>query len=150
VIFWFDGVTPRHRVYDVRKGQYTKAVEDWVRRQQRPRIDEFGFVHPGAMAIVRDISLEDETGRTDQEKLKAGVERASRALYTADPADLSRLLQGYARDSGFARKPQIGGARRPTRLHPGIGLGRWENRSYLDNPHPYPSPEPYPYSRPHP
>src|SRR4051794_39025695 len=39
VVFWFDGVTPRHQVYDVRKGQYTKAVEDWVRRHQRQRID---------------------------------------------------------------------------------------------------------------
>ena len=28
VVFWFDGVTSRHQVYDVRRGQYTKAVED--------------------------------------------------------------------------------------------------------------------------
>jgi hypothetical protein len=150
VVFWFDGLTPKHRVYDVRRGQYTKAVEVWVRRHQRQRIDEFGFVHPGAMAIVRDISPQDEPGRTDQEKLEAGVARASRAVYAADPADLSRLLQGYARDSRFARKPPDSGSRRPPRLLPGVGPGRSGDRSYLDYPQPYPSPVPYPYPRPHP
>ena len=149
VVFWFDGATLRHRVYDVREGQYTRAVEDWVHRHQQ-EIDEFGYASPGAMAIVRDISLEDEPGRTEQEKLEAGVARASRALYSADPAALSRLLQGYARDSPFTRKPQIGGPRRPMRPLPEVGPGRWEDRSYLDNPQPYAFPVPYPYPRPHP
>jgi hypothetical protein len=150
VVFWFDGATPRHLVYDVRKGQFTKAVEDWVRRHQQQPIDEFGFVDSGAMAIVRDISLEDEPGRTDREKLEAGVARASRALYAADPADLSRLLQGYARDSRFARKPQDGVARRSARPLPGDGPGQSGDRSYLNRPQPSPFPVPYPYPRPHP
>jgi hypothetical protein len=150
VVFWFDGATPRHQVYDVRKGQFTTAVEDWVRRHQQQRIDEFGFVYPGAMAVVRNISLKDEPGRTDQEKLEAGIARVSRALYAGDPADLSRLLRGYARNSQFAPQPQIGGARPSTRLVPEAGRGPLGNRSYLNPSRPYPSPVPYPYSRPHP
>jgi hypothetical protein len=149
VVFWFDGATLRHQAYDVRKGQYTKAVEDWVRRH-REEIDSFGYVFPGAMAIVRDISLEDEPGRTEQEKLEAGVARASRKLYAPDPAALARLLRGYDRDFRSIYGPQIGGARRPTRPLPDVGPGRREDRSYLDNPRPYPFPVPFPYPRPHP
>jgi hypothetical protein len=144
VVFWFDGTTLRHRVYDVRKGQYTRAVEDWVRRHGE-EIDEFGYASPGAMAIIRDIALEDEPGRTEQEKLEAGIARVARTAYAVDPAALSRLLRGYARDFRSTC-----GARRPTRPLPDVGPGRWEDRSYLDNPQPYPFPVPYPYPRPHP
>jgi hypothetical protein len=149
VVFWFDGATPRHQVYDVRKGQYTRAVEDWVHRHQE-EIDEFGYASPGAMAIVRDISLEDEPGRTEQEKLEAGVRRISQTVYAVAPAALSRLVKRYVQDSRCTGGPKIGGPRRPMRPLPEVGPGRWEDRSYLDNPRPDAFPVPYPYPRPHP
>jgi hypothetical protein len=149
VVFWFDGATLRHRVYDVREGQYTRAVEDWVHRHQQ-EIDEFGYASPGAMAIVRDISLEHEPGRTEREKLEAGVRRVSQTVYAVDRAALSRLVERYAQDSQRTCGPKIGGPRRPMRPLPEVGPGRWEDRSYLDNPQPYAFPVPYPYPRPHP
>jgi hypothetical protein len=149
VVFWFEGATLRHRAYDVRKGQYTRAVEVWV-QHHREAIDEFGYASPGAMAIVRDISLEDEPGRTEQEKLESGIRRAARTLFAVEPAALSRVVQRYAQDSRFPNDPKVGGPRRPLRPLPEVGPGRWDDRPYANDPRPPFFPVPYPYPRPHP
>src|SRR5512135_1137054 len=88
VIFWLDGATVRHQAYDIRKGQYTPAVEDWLRRQ-RPRFDEAGYAVEGRLAAVRDVYLAREPGRTESEKLEAAIAREARRFLGGDVARLA-------------------------------------------------------------
>lgn len=83
VVYWLDGATLRHQVYDVREGQYTAAVEDWL-RQQRPQYDAAGYSVRGRLATVRDVYLSREPGRTESEKLAAAIARDSLAILGGD------------------------------------------------------------------
>jgi hypothetical protein len=66
VLIWYRRDDPlgsfQHQTYDVRKGQYTKAVDDWVRDARTN--------HPSYTVLVRPVDLSRERGRT--EKLKVG------------------------------------------------------------------------------
>src|SRR5947209_5262909 len=66
VVFWFDGTTWRSQAYNVRKGEYTEAVDDWVNRIE---FDAFGFARPGKMATVREISLPEAPAESFKERL---------------------------------------------------------------------------------
>jgi hypothetical protein len=88
VVFWLDGATLHHQAYDVRKGQYTPAVEDWL-RQQRPRFDATGYAVEGRLATVRDVYLAREPGRTEPEKLEAAIARESRRVLDGDVSQLA-------------------------------------------------------------
>jgi hypothetical protein len=70
VVFWFDGTTWRSQAYNVRKGEYTAAVDNWV---NRVKFDAFGFARPGHMATVREISLPEAPAGSFKERLAAAI-----------------------------------------------------------------------------
>ena len=70
VVFWFDGTTWRSQAYNVRKGEYTAAVDEWV---NRVKFDAFGFARPGPMATVREISLPEAPAESFKERLAAAL-----------------------------------------------------------------------------
>jgi hypothetical protein len=75
VLIWFRRADPlatfKYQVYDVRKGEYTAAVETWVKDVQTK--------YPSYLAVVRDVDLKHENGET--EKLRLAV-----------PKDVIRIL----------------------------------------------------------
>jgi hypothetical protein len=74
-LIWFRRADPlatfKYQVYDVRKGEYTAAVETWVKDVQTK--------YPSYLAVVRDVDLKHENGET--EKLRLAV-----------PKDVIRIL----------------------------------------------------------
>ncbi len=91
VLIWYRRDDPlgtfQHQTYDVRKGEYTKAVEDWVR--------DIKSKYPAYLVQVRTIDLARERGET--EKLKVGsviyrelmVAAASAGVFLGAPTSLS-------------------------------------------------------------
>jgi hypothetical protein len=144
VVFWFDGTTWRSQAYNVRRGEYTVAVDDWVKRIE---FDAFGFARPGHMATVREISLPETPVESFKERLAAAIRD-----------ELERTLRGSrvpprpsaAYPLSIIRAPgpidHVGPRARPARgpmLSPGSS---GVDPATL----PQPSPFPYPYPRPHP
>jgi hypothetical protein len=66
VLVWYRRDDPlatfQYQVYDVRKGEFTQAVENWIKNVQRD--------FPGYIVHVRDVDLRKTKG--DTEKLKVG------------------------------------------------------------------------------
>ena len=119
MVFWFDGKAFRHQAYDVRKGQYTRAVDDWVNRIE---FSPSGYVMPGTMATVREVYLKDEPGATEAEKLDAAILRARKAMANFDASRIkapalpsSRGDLTRAPDAGLDLPPGLSrpGPRRP-------------------------------------
>lgn len=148
VVFWFAGSDWKHQVYDVRKGQYTRAVEDWV-LANRFEVDPSGYLLPGRMATVRDVVLKDQSGTTEQEKLDSAIQREQATILGAgQPATVHRTHRFALPEVPSSRTGER--ARRPT-------PGPWEFRrppgqgsAPLFGPPVSRSPFPYPYPRPHP
>jgi hypothetical protein len=66
VLVWYRRNDPlgtfEHQFYDVRKGEYTSAVDDWLKVMRTK--------HPDYLVVVRRVDLSRERGET--EKLKVG------------------------------------------------------------------------------
>jgi hypothetical protein len=144
IVFWFDGTTWRSQAYNLRKGEYTAAVDDWVNRIE---FDAFGFARPGHMATVREISLPETPAESFKERLAAAIRD-----------ELERTLRGSAvppRQSwayplpishGSGPMDHVGPRARPARGPiPSPGASGVDPLTL-----PQPSPFPYPYARPHP
>jgi hypothetical protein len=85
IVFWLAGEGGwKYQVYDVRKGQFTRAVEDWVRRTNRLRFDATGYAHVEGLATVREVFLDRESGASEREKLAAAIRRELRPLESPD------------------------------------------------------------------
>jgi hypothetical protein len=149
LVLWYHRARPfdsfQYRAYNVTRGQYTKAVDDWMALMNR----EF----PRYAVAVRELTLtEGEAAR----KLAAAVEDEKLKL-------AQRILQKYA----------IGDGRRPSGYQSGyLGIGtppgaeRKANQTPFEHPIPnrfpplgsarmtpspgYLYPNPWPYPRPHP
>jgi hypothetical protein len=132
VVFWFDGQRFRHQAYDVRKGQYTQAVRDWV--DYRP-VDASGYLGIGRLATVRKVYLDRERGATEREKLDAATARELSRIEGFD----ARRLRWNTLPAPVARAPRA--ARRVVRA-PSL-------RAVPSGPA-SPMPQPLPYPRPHP
>src|SRR4051812_28762819 len=69
IAFWYRRSDPlntfRHRVYDVRKGQYTGAVEQWLRTMQEH--------HPDYVAYVKPLRLKPDRGQTEEKQLATAI-----------------------------------------------------------------------------
>jgi hypothetical protein len=138
VVTWYDRADPiatfQYRGYDVRKGEYTPAVDAWL-ATMRER-------HPNYEVVVQDVDLARETGPTDRRKVGAVIHRELLAAAAAEG-----LFLGSSAGSVVAKAP------RTLRLRPIA-----EPRPYLpavpmmfrQNPTPYGFPVPMPYPRPHP
>jgi hypothetical protein len=141
VVFWFDAQGAlRHQAYDLRKGEYTKAVDDWV---SAVRYDSHGYVVPGPMATIRNVRLSEEAGVNEAEKLASAISREGRAI--TGSFDVPKL--DLRPSTPFLpRGPERRVVARPV-LPPFNRTERDPDPSYLA---PRPAPFPFPYPRPHP
>jgi hypothetical protein len=57
----------KYEIYDVRKGQYTPKVDEWVKHLQAK--------YPGYFVAVRDVDLKREEGDTEQLKVGSVIRR---------------------------------------------------------------------------
>jgi hypothetical protein len=138
VVIWYARARPLetfdYRVYDLRKGEYTPRVDDWlalVRRQ-----------YPGYAAYTRDVDLARERGATDRLKAGSAVLREFYVLAAERGYDLSPLLPSRR---GTSAPPSM-----PHALTPLPQLRLPEMSPATTPLLPEGSPFPYPYPRPHP
>ena len=72
VLVWYRTSDPlgtfQDQIYDLRKGEYTSKVDEWIK--------EVKTKHPGYYVVVRDVDLKREKGET--ELLKVGSRHLSR------------------------------------------------------------------------
>jgi hypothetical protein len=141
VLVWYRRNDPlgtfKYEVYDVRKGEYTAAVDAWIRSIEKS--------YPAYLVVVRGVDLKQEHGET--EKLKVGSVIKRELMVAAG-------MSGVFLDGGASVSPGLGASRAPG---PAAGMGSLNrppgsaglDRSYL-NPLPTPFPVPIPYPRPHP
>jgi hypothetical protein len=136
VVVWYRRNDPlasfQYQVYDVRKGEYTEAVEAWTR--------DIPTKYPAYLVVVRPVDLSRVPGAT--EKLKVGsvihrellIAAASAGVILGEPLRVS--------PGPYAGPSRVSAANRPpVPLQP--------DRSFL-NPSPTTFPVPIPFPRPHP
>jgi hypothetical protein len=137
VVVWYRRADPlatfKYEVYDLRKGEYTAAVDAWIR--------DVPTKHPAYVAVVCDVDLEREKGKT--EKLKVGSV-IQRELMVA--AAMSGIVVGGPPNISPAPSYSLQNLAPRVKLQPGTMSS---DRSFL-NPGPTPFPVPMPYPRPHP
>jgi hypothetical protein len=137
VLFWYRRTDPlgtfRYQIYDLRKGEYTAAVETWIKNLETK--------YSAFTAIVRDVALRREKGETEMLKVGAVIKRELLVVTALSGVDI-----GGASYSSRARPilPQSA----PQGTFPRSNLPSVD-RSFL-NPSPIPFPVPLPYPRPHP
>jgi hypothetical protein len=142
IVIWYRHDRPldtfRYQIYDLRKGQYTKAVDDWltVMHTRFPAYD----------AVMRDVDLGREKGET--ESLKVGSIIRQELLAAAALEGV--FIGGAAGGQPLSRIPRIGLPPRPELMGRPSLLGPRAAPPIDLNP-PQPSfPVPVPYPRPHP
>jgi hypothetical protein len=138
VVFWFAWDDPagtlRHQAYDRRKGEYTPAVDDWLKRVRRQ--------YPGYGTEVRYINV----GTRDAEQaVREAVGTEKYELLTA--VVKARSLSGPG--GSFSAAPARPGAS-PFRHRLGINGAPGSGGYAPGEPSAYPFPTPFPYPRPHP
>jgi hypothetical protein len=142
VLVWYNRSDPlgtfQYQVYDVRKGQYTAKVDDWIRDVQAK--------YPLYYVAVRAVDLNREKGKTEMLKVGAVVQReltvaASLAGIVIGAGPSFPLRPGSGLDLGSQAVGPGTGAR-INRLPGSVGI----NRDYV-NPAPTPFPIPVPYPR---
>ena len=134
VLVWYRGDdalgTFEHQTYDVRKGEYTEAVTDWIRMMRKK--------YPRHVVRVLPVDLDRERGAT--EMLKVGSVIRGELLMAAAQSGVVlgapiRIGPGpYATQRPSSRPGVRPGSSRPSNLNPpGASM-----------------PFPIPYPRPHP
>jgi hypothetical protein len=140
VVFWFDGTTWRSQAYDLRKGEYTAAVDDWVKRIE---FDAFGFVRPGPMATVRKISLPESPVESLRERLAGAIRDELERTLRGKPGPPGRRV---ASPVSIDNAPGPRGHLAPRRPARGTMLTPGASRvGPFNPPRPLPSPYPFPY-----
>jgi hypothetical protein len=71
VLIWYRRDQPletfQYQTYDVRKGEYTPAVDDWIALMQAK--------HPRYLVLVRKVDLARERGETDKLRIGSVIHR---------------------------------------------------------------------------
>jgi len=143
VLVWYRRNDPlgtfKYEVYDVRKGEYTAAVDAWARNIETS--------YPAYLVVVRGVDLNREQGETERLKVGSVIKRELM---------VAAAMSGVFLDGGpsVSPGPGLGVSRTPG---PAASMGSLNrplgaagiDRSYL-NPLPTPFPMPVPYPRPHP
>ena len=137
VLIWFRRADPlatfKYQVYDVRKGEYTAAVETWVK--------DIPVKYPAYLVLVRDVDLKRAKGET--EKLKVGSVIKRELMVAA-------AMSGVGLGGPFNISPGPSNSLRSLAPRAYRQSGPVSNdRSFL-NTSPTPFPVPVPYPRPHP
>jgi hypothetical protein len=137
IVFWYDRKRPletfRHQVYDLRKHEYTPAVERWFKRMRER--------YEGYDAYSRDIVVEREHGDTEKHKIGSAIVREFLVVGSAYGYDFG----GFA--AGGSRGPGGVSSFHPTPSRP---LPRVGTSPFIPVAPSVPFPVPYPYPRPHP
>lgn len=92
--------TFKYQTYDVRKGEYTPAVVDWIALMHAK--------HPGYLVLVRKVDLSRERGDTDQLKIGSVIHRE--LLIAAAQAGVfldSPIQLGPGPAAGQVRSPNV-------------------------------------------
>jgi hypothetical protein len=131
--------TFKYQVYDVRKGQYTPAVDAWVQLMRT----KYTAYH----VTIRDVDLAHELGETESLKVGAVVKRELMAAAALEGVVVGDGVPGFQVP---AIAPRTGLPAAPGRIGrpapPGLGA-----RGLNELNPPAPSfPVPVPYPRPHP
>jgi hypothetical protein len=137
VLVWYhrdDAVgTFQYQVYDLRKGEYSAAVDAWIK--------DIPAKYPAYIVLVRDVDLRRVKGET--EKLKVGSVIKNELMVAA-------AMSGVTLGEGLRTRPgatYLGPSQAP-RVNRSPGRPQ-NDRSFLNqNPPSFPVPVPYP--RPHP
>ncbi|QEH34933.1 hypothetical protein OJF2_34780 [Aquisphaera giovannonii] len=127
--------TFQYQVYDLRRGEYTKAVRDWE------ALMESRF--PNYEVRVRPVDLSREKGRTEKLKLGAVIQRelfAAAALQGVFIGAPPMITPGASASRGLAPAPRLPGLSPLGGGYTPLNLG----------PPPYTFPVPVPYPRPFP
>jgi hypothetical protein len=145
VITWFRRDQPlatfKYQIYDIRKGEYTPAVDAWLELMRTK--------HPAYQVTVRNVDLVREKGQTEMLKVGSVVKRELAAV-----AGLEGVFVDGGIAAGLGRPPTItAGPGASTAVQwmfrPGP-LGPRIDRSLYANPPSSGFPFPVPYPRPHP
>jgi hypothetical protein len=144
VVIWYRQNDPlgtfKYEVYDVRKGEYTSAVDAWVQNIEKRYTAYF--------VVVRGVDLKRERGETEQLKVGSVIQReltVAAALAGVFVGGGPPTGFGFGTTQGLSRASGRAEMRTPNRPLGAAGI----DRSYL-NPLPIPFPVPIPYPRPHP
>ncbi len=136
VLIWYRRNDPlgtfRYQTYDVRKGEYTGAVDDWITMMREK--------YPAYLLHVQKVELARERGAT--ENLKVGSVIHRELLSAAAQAGVFLDAPMRISPGPSATQSQVSQSARP--VMPGGG-----DRSYLNPSGPL-FPVPMPYPRPHP
>lgn len=138
VLTWYDRSDPvatfQYRGYDVRKGEYTPAVDAWLATMREK--------HPNYKVVVQDVDLAREPGPTDLRKVGSVIHRELLAAAAAEG-----LFMGPSARDVVGKEPRSVRLRRiaePRPYLPSVPM------SFDQNPTPYGFPVPIPFPRPHP
>jgi hypothetical protein len=131
VLVWYRRKDPlgtfQYQVYDVRKGEYTGAVDAWVH--------DISTNYPAYLVVVRPVDLSRESGRTEQLKVGSVIHRELLIAAAASGVFVGQSLNLSPGPSYSGPRPAT-----PVTRMPAV------DRSFL-NPAPtgrYPVPVPYP------
>jgi hypothetical protein len=105
VVFWYHAGAWRARAYDLRKGQYTRAVDDWTRRWNAEHSSETDIFSLPHSAYVKEVRLSDHPGRSAQEALASAVKREIAKREQADVELIRALARQPRTDSMGALTP---------------------------------------------
>jgi hypothetical protein len=125
--------TFKYQVYDLRKKEYSAAVDAWIK--------DIPAKYPAYIVLVRDVDLKRAKGETEMLKVGSVIKRELMA---------AAAMSGIAIGEGLRMQPGATylGPSQPARVNRLPGLPQVD-RSFLNqNPTPFPVPVPYP--RPHP
>ena len=128
VLVWYRRDDPlatfKSQVYDLRKREYTPAVDTWIK--------EISVKYPAYIVVVRGVDLRREAGQTESLKVGSVIKRELIAA-----AGLAGIFVGSGPD-GMTPGPLLPGSRESMRVRQLPSYPRFD-RSFL---------EPEPYSLP--
>jgi len=142
VVVWYRRDRPldtfKYQVYDLRKGQYTPAVDVWIQLLRTK--------YPGYDVTIREVDLAREQGETESLKVGSVIKHELMAAAALEGIVIGDTVPGLQVRTVAPRTGLPAPARISQPAPQGATLG---GSSYL-NP-PWPSfPFPMPYPRPHP
>jgi hypothetical protein len=142
VLVWYLKTDPlgtfKYQVYDLRKGEYSAKVDDWIKDVQTK--------YPAYIVLVREVDLKREKGGTEMLKVGAVIQRE---------LIVAASFAGIAIGAGPGLTPRSGSGMSQGSLNASPGQGRQlhripgsvgVNRDFLNPiPTPFPVPVPYPH-----
>ena len=143
VLVWYRNSDPlgtfKYQIYDVRKGEYTPKVDEWIK--------DVKTKYPGYYVVVRDVDLKREKGETELLKVGSVIYRelpcAAGVAGIAIGSRTARPRRAQSSDSVRDRRTQV-----PTELR--VSTGRPARPAAIEaisRPAPrFPVPVPFPTS----